>query len=488
MPPLFDAEPEAPTAAEKEAINAEFPGHQMQMKMQIGEMEKIEPEPLPSPLDDPDNLTLNLKTSAKWLKRQDRRTKKNKGWLDERSHWTDPVPFSAENAEVEDMIKDIHLYHVQDDSDLERIEATWKRKATATPPNKRPSEEPHVQQPSPHDTQRLGRGPAPQRNLIKEWQDGPDSATPSRQAGVGAQLGEPFTPSRPSGDSPSSQSDQGADGPLFGPDDSPPRPEGSPLRQDITSPSRKDGTNARQSQAELRRQAEARAERQYWGDESPVAEQSTTSTRAEPRRSRRLSSQSSQRTPPGRVAKKRPLVIHMRSKASQLEQAISQAADQAANQSANQSADQSADQIQQSGKKSVIGRSITPYDRYVVIKDQLGNRQTEPIDRLPAPVADAINAAINDLFDDYEPRAGLVTDPDNNKTYVDSNVCVWQHIISKAKAQPARRVEAGCKTCAKNSRPCTLLQRQGSGKVIMVTYPRHDMQASHQPTDIRHWF
>jgi hypothetical protein len=99
------------------------------------------------------------------------------------------------------------------------------------------------------------------------------------------------------------------------------------------------------------------------------------------------------------------------------------------------------------GKKSKKDRAVTQFERYVVIADQLKNSQPQPIDRLPAAVADAINAAIYGLFDQYEQRAGLVTDPDNSKSYVNSNVCVWQHIISKAKAQPARKVEAGCKTC-----------------------------------------
>jgi hypothetical protein len=40
-------------------------------------------------------------------------------------------------------------------------------------------------------------------------------------------------------------------------------------------------------------------------------------------------------------------------------------------------------------------RGITPYERHVVIKDQLNNNHTQPIDRLPAAVADAINAAID---------------------------------------------------------------------------------------------
>jgi hypothetical protein len=503
MPPLFDAEPEAPTAAEQKAIDAEFPEYRSRMNTQMARINELEPRSLPSLAKQTGDISTKLKESAEWLKKQERNAKKNREWFDEQSHWANPAPpttenanpapYSAENAEVEDMIKDIGLYHVKD-SDFEQIMAKRQTNATTSPLNKRPSAELQTQQPSPRNTHRSSRGPAPQRSLAEDWQDQPDDsfvpAMPSRRAGVGAQLGEPFKPSRPSGEasgnSPSSRSDQGAGELPLGPDESI-----LSARPDISLPPRK------QNQAQLRKEAEARAERQYWGDESPVAEQSTVPTRVEPRRSRRLSSPSAQRTTPGRVAKKRPLPILMKSKASQLEQTVNQAQSRDMPEVSGEppnlgddvppAEDQPAE-ASGKGKKSKTDRGITPYERHVAIKDQLNNNHTQPINRLPSAVADAINAAIDDLFDDYEPRAGLVTDPDNNKTYVDSNVCVWQHIISKAKAQPARRVEAGCKTCAKNGRPCTLLQRQGSGKVIMVTYPRHDMQASRQPTDVKYWF
>jgi hypothetical protein len=142
------------------------------------------------------------------------------------------------------------------------------------------------------------------------------------------------------------------------------------------------------------------------------------------------------------------------------------------------------------GRKSKKDRGITQYERYVAIKDQLENKQIQPINRLPAAVAGAINAAMDQLFEEYEYRAGQVTDPDNSKSYVDSNVCVWQHIISKAKAQPTRPFDAGCKTCGKNGRPCALLQRKdGSGEVILVTYPCHEQYAPQNAkvTDVVYW-
>jgi hypothetical protein len=52
-------------------------------------------------------------------------------------------------------------------------------------------------------------------------------------------------------------------------------------------------------------------------------------------------------------------------------------------------------------------QGITRYERHVVVEDQLNNNQVQSIDRLPAAVADALNAAM----DQHEHRASLATDP-----------------------------------------------------------------------------
>jgi hypothetical protein len=520
----------------QEAVFAQFPEHRIWMALQMAEIERLVPEPSPSLVNEAE-LSRQLEDSAKWLKRQERRTKKNKEWLEERSHWAEPAPLDPENAEVRDIIENLHLYHVQDDSDIERIKEKLARhdarKNTTSTPNKRPSVEPQVQQPSPRDIQRSSRGRAPQRDLAEEWRGAPPDqsstlALRSSPAGVGAQLGPPFTPTRPSGqasgntlsfrssqaaDASTPRPDQASGGarsdasfpfqPSSGRSDQPFLPSlRLESRSDMSFPSRQDSTRAWQ-----RRQAEwdlNQAERKYWGDDQSPAgpEQNATPTGEDTRRSRRLSSPGSRRTagygdtPPARSIKKRGsgLILRLRNvrEDPQLEQPVDQTQflNLPDDDPDTAEAPGGGKEPKGKGRRSKANRGITQFERYVIIEDQLKNQRVEPIDNLPAEVTSALNTAIDELFDQYEERAGLVTDPDNSKSYVDSNVCVWQHIISKAKAQPTRKFEAGCTTCGKNGRPCTLLQRrQGSGEVILVTYPRHEKHAPQnaKATEIAYW-
>jgi hypothetical protein len=365
--------------SEEEAVLAQFPEFHNWVMQQEAELEQLAPEPSPSLVDEAE-LSRRLQDSAKWLKRQDHKIQKNDDWLRERLHWADPAPFSPEDAEVQDIIQDLHLYHVQDDSDLERIKAMWQNRAST-----------HVDSTPP-----------------------PCSLSKKRPA---------------------------------------------PIKEDIR-------------------------QRQHFG----------------PLNSQRNPGHGE--TPLAQPVKKRcsGLRLLLRNSREDLE-SLPQASDAQdipegdsgnLDESLNLADDGPADDQPASGKsrRPKVDRGVTQFERYVVIEDQLKNQRVEPIDHLPAAVASAINTAIDQLFDQYEERASRVTDPDNSKGYVDSNVCVWQHIISKAKAKPTRGFGAGCTTCGKSGRPCTLLQRRkDSEEVVLVTYPRHEKHAPQDAkvTDIAYW-
>jgi hypothetical protein len=427
MFPLFDAEPEAPTAAEQKAIDAEFPEYRSRMNTQTARINELEPRSLPSLAKHTGDISTGLKKSAEWLKERERNAKKDREWFDEQPHWANPAPLttendnpapsSEENAEVEDMAKDIDLYHVRD---LEQIMAKRQTNATTSPLNKRPSAGLQTQQPSPRNTRRSSRGPAPQRSLAEDWQDQPgDSfvpAIPSRQAGVGAQLGEPFKPSRPSGEasgnSPSSRTDQGA------------------------------------------------------GELPP-------------------SSPSAHRTTSGRVTKKRPLPILTKSKAAQLEQALRGSSPP------RDSFPPLPTKSAPVARKPKRGRPkqeqiFTVYERHVLVNDEI-----VPISTLPDEVCDALNDSLDALFNDNFAVACRITKPVNYITYVNSGVCIGQHIFGKGKGKPKRvgDLARGCAACGRTKRPCVQLQREGEDEVRLVFYPRHENDTPEEAasTDMEYW-
>jgi hypothetical protein len=113
------------TTAKLDAVYAKFPEFHAWMKQQEAEIERL----VPAPIDEAE-WSRKLEEGAKWLKEQDRLMQENREWL--KSQWTRPASPSPEDVKVRFIIKNLHLYHVKDDSDIERIKAMLAQRNAAT--------------------------------------------------------------------------------------------------------------------------------------------------------------------------------------------------------------------------------------------------------------------------------------------------------------------------------------------------------------------
>jgi hypothetical protein len=114
-----------------------------------------------------------------------------------------------------------------------------------------------------------------------------------------------------------------------------------------------------------------------------------------------------------------------------------------------------------------------------------------PINTLPSEVSKALNDSLDTLFNDNFDVACRITKPGNYITYINSGLCIGQHMFSKGKAKPKQDgdLARGCSTCANTKRPCVRLQQEGEDEVRLVFYPRHEGRVPEEAasTDLEYW-
>jgi hypothetical protein len=132
-------------------------------------------------------------------------------------------------------------------------------------------------------------------------------------------------------------------------------------------------------------------------------------------------------------------------------------------------------------------RPDVDYPRFLAIPGQ----PIASINTLPQEVADALNTSLDNMLDENQTASRRVTDPDNAAKYVNSDLCVGQHIFAKGKGKPKTPdvADSGCAACARNNRPCVELRRaQDSEEVVFVFYPQHkDYTDVEDITDSEYW-
>lgn len=129
-------------------------------------------------------------------------------------------------------------------------------------------------------------------------------------------------------------------------------------------------------------------------------------------------------------------------------------------------------------------RTIPFFERFVFLPEDDDGGRLEHISELPEKTALRLEASLDQLFQLDSERAWTVTRPVNSKTYLDSQVCIGVHLLSRDKTKLAPPM-VSCPTCTgfAGVRPCVRLETDPEdSKTILVFYPRSSDRRSSEAT------
>ncbi|KAH6633400.1 hypothetical protein C7974DRAFT_170651 [Boeremia exigua] len=118
--------------------------------------------------------------------------------------------------------------------------------------------------------------------------------------------------------------------------------------------------------------------------------------------------------------------------------------------------------------------TIPHFESFIFLPEGDTDGRREPISKLPEATAACLQASLETLFQLDHQRACTVTRPENSGTYVNSQICLGIHILSRDRSKFAP-LTTSCSTCNRfpDKRPCVRLEIDpATSETVLVFYPR----------------